>query len=315
MFKISAHSSAARHPAPRPAEAGPGLTARPIRSDHPIRPWRFESTRRHESTGSPQPSTSPRAGARRPAIIVNVRSTNDALTNAFSRGYIVISTSITVELIFSKGNKVLKSIAGFATTIFLSGMANAAYVVTVQPSGKNVVANGMGSLNITGLTRDSNFDGSSTVFIEPSAATLLTGTGQNFKSYDVTTNGPQNFGTNFGPFNGTGTGDSVYFNSGRIIGVPVAYSSGSLLNSTALFSNQTFASLGLTVGAYVYSFGSGLNADTFTIRVDPTPLAPTTPIAAVPEPATGAMMIGGFGLIVGAMRRRRKAVTRASDAV
>lgn len=207
----------------------------------------------------------------------------------------------------------LKSIVIAITSmaaIWLPSAADAAYVVTIQPSGSNVVANGAGSLNVNALTRNINFDGSSTIFIEPSAGTLLTGAAQDFKSYDISSNGPLNFGTKFGPFYGTGTGDPLYFNSGRVLGVPAAYVSGSLLTSTALFANQTFASLGLTVGNYVYSFGSGLSADTFTIRVDSTPLVVIPPVAgAVPEPAGWAMMIIGFGAIGFAVRRRNKMTT------
>lgn len=59
--------------------------------------------------------------------------------------------------------------------------------------------------------------------------------------------------------------------------------------------NQTFASLGLTPGQYVYAGRS----ETVSVNTgDET--------GAVPEPATWAMMPIGFGLIGDAIRRRQR---------
>jgi hypothetical protein len=46
---------------------------------------------------------------------------------------------------------------------------------------------------------------------------------------------------------------------------------------------QTLASLGLTPGTYVYTWGTGVDADSLTVNVE-----------AVPEPAIWAMMLLGF---------------------
>ncbi len=78
-----------------------------------------------------------------------------------------------------------------------------------------------------------------------------------------------------------------------ILAVPVDYVSGTFLSGTSLHANRTIASLGLTPGEYVQSWGSGASADSFTVRI-------------VPEPAAAWLVtaIAGFGLI----RRRHRPV-------
>jgi hypothetical protein len=65
-------------------------------------------------------------------------------------------------------------------------------------------------------------------------------------------------------------------------------------NSVNFWSNGTVPGAGLDYGVAVTN---GVDVLNYTAGVS---------IAAVPEPATWAMFIGGFGLIGGAMRRRRK---------
>jgi hypothetical protein len=66
--------------------------------------------------------------------------------------------------------------------------------------------------------------------------------------------------------------------------VPRNYVSGRPLMSTLTWDNATFASLGVTPGTYVWKWGSGANAGSFTLR------------AAVPEPARlGLLVLGQLG--------------------
>jgi PEP-CTERM motif len=68
------------------------------------------------------------------------------------------------------------------------------------------------------------------------------------------------------------------------------------LSDTATYDDQSFVTLGLTPGVYLYTFGSGANADTFTVDV----------AAPIPEPASLTLLgtVVGLGLVA---RRRRKA--------
>jgi PEP-CTERM motif len=81
---------------------------------------------------------------------------------------------------------------------------------------------------------------------------------------------------------------------------------GSALSETSTDLETSFALLGLTPGAYVYSWGAGADADTFTIDIGVSP---------VPEPSTSAMMlIGLVGLGYAALRRKgRRSGSRASQ--
>ena len=88
-------------------------------------------------------------------------------------------------------------------------------------------------------------------------------------------------------------GDMVgIFNSSELY-VPPGYTSGDVITSgSAQFYSQTFASMGLTEGNYVWTWGSGGNTDSLTFQ-----------IGAVPEPSSTIMLgIGALGIIT--CRRR-----------
>jgi hypothetical protein len=74
--------------------------------------------------------------------------------------------------------------------------------------------------------------------------------------------------------------------------VPRNYVSGRPLMSTLTWDNATFASLGVTPGTYVWTWGSGANAGSFTLRV------------AVPEPAKLGLIT--FGLLGAGFARRKR---------
>ena len=91
---------------------------------------------------------------------------------------------------------------------------------------------------------------------------------------------------------GADTADSFLF-------VPPGYVSGTALSDSATFEGQTFATLGVTPGIYVYDWGSGDHTDTLTIVIG----------GEVPEPSTWAMMLLGFaGLVLAGYRAARKTV-------
>jgi PEP-CTERM motif len=79
--------------------------------------------------------------------------------------------------------------------------------------------------------------------------------------------------------------------------VPVGYTSGASLSDTATYAGQTFASIGAIPGTYVWTWGTGVHADSFTVNIK---------AAAVPEPASIALLgtaLAGL-LLAGAVRRQ-----------
>ncbi|MDO6416477.1 PEPxxWA-CTERM sorting domain-containing protein [Sphingomonas sp. BIUV-7] len=188
--------------------------------------------------------------------------------------------------------------AAALAAVVLPASAQAALVINVAQVGTSVIFTGSGSFNTAGLTQYSpsqpfqsspgvnpsyslNVGVSAPISIFTGLTGKALGTFANFTSASAATGDA--FGLNYG-LNG--------------INVPVNYISGTQLAGTATFLNQTIAGLHLTAGSYVFSSSSA--NDTLTINVGP--------LAAVPEPATWAMMVGGFGLLGAAMRRRKVGV-------
>jgi len=170
-----------------------------------------------------------------------------------------------------------------------AGPARAAYIVTFSQVGPDVVASGSGTIDINGLTL---IDSGLTVpQVAPAFATEATGAAGTVDEYSEVS-GPLSFGPGGVTDATTGTDDLVGIEASigpGLILVPTGYVSGAPLSGTATYAGQTIASLGLTPGSYVYSFGSGANADTFTIN-----------IGAVPEPASLALLgaaVLGFGAV------------------
>jgi hypothetical protein len=94
----------------------------------------------------------------------------------------------------------------------------------------------------------------------------------------------------------------------------VVYKNGGQLNQTigswqSLFSSNAYVT-GLSFGAGS-GFGSGYVGyiDNVGVTVGGNTTVTNFEVAAVPEPASWAMMISGFGLVGGAMRRRTVSMT------
>jgi hypothetical protein len=113
--------------------------------------------------------------------------------------------------------------------------------------------------------------------------------------------GPTSFGIGTGASANSGSGDLVGLETsvlGRQIVVPPGYVSGNPLSDTSTYNTQNFASLGVTPGTYVWTWGTGAHADSFTLQVGP----------AVPEPASLTLLgIGTLGFLGYRWRRRRLA--------
>src|SRR6516165_9675206 len=147
-----------------------------------------------------------------------------------------------------------------AVTSLFSVQPAQAYTVTLEQMGSNVVANGSGAINLSGLTPPAS--GIVTRFVYANQGTIITGAAifGNVNSYAGFT-GPTSFGSG-GPFNvDTGSGDQVGIQNFfliRFLDVPVGYVSNTALTSSATWNNATFTTLGVTPGTYEWTWGTGL---------------------------------------------------------
>ena len=185
--------------------------------------------------------------------------------------------------------------------------AKAAYVLTFAEVGSDVVATGGGTIDLPDL----GLQGETFVDVGQVAGHgpfVLTGVGPAGAVVDeyAPFSGPDSFGESIATQADSESGDAVGFAFLDDLIVPLDYISERPLNSTATWLNATFATLGLTPGTYVYSWGTGVHADTFTIDI------PASPPAA-PEPSTWAMMLIGFaGLGYASRRASRKSAALAA---
>jgi hypothetical protein len=189
----------------------------------------------------------------------------------------------------------------------LSAPAQANYIVTLtEQSGNVVAASGSGTLDLTGLIGPEPGSTSSGAFMTPNAGIIVTGPTMGLADNRYTGfTGPTNFGSGGPLFDAnSGTGDRVGIdNAADVLALilPAGYVSGAPLSSTAIWNNFTFASLGVTPGTYVWTWGSGAD-DSFTLQIGPT---------SVPGPIAGAglpgLIFAGGGLLSWWRRRQKRA--------
>jgi PEP-CTERM motif len=192
----------------------------------------------------------------------------------------------------------LKQLAGAATlgvalllgSSLFASPAQAGYVVTLQEVGSDVVATGGGPIDLTGLGGD--LLALAAAAIVPSAGLISTGSpifeGATAHSGFIT--GPASFGSGGETFADSGTGDKVGLAVDlQLLVVPFGYASGDPLSDTSTYLNQTFASLGVTPGTYVWRWGSAEPDQSFTLIIGP---------AAVPEPASIALLGAGLAALL-----------------
>jgi len=183
--------------------------------------------------------------------------------------------------------------------------AQAGYTVTLQQVGPDVVATGSGAIDLHGLTvsrsffQDPEIKPFGHILVGP--AFIATGpTSSSVHPYFGAITGPRIFGSsaNF-TLASSGSGDMVGISAElafqTFLSVPTGYHSGSFLSDSATYSGQSFATLGVTPGTYVWKWGSGANQN-FTLQIGPaTNSTKITNISTRAFVQTGQnVMIGGF---------------------
>jgi hypothetical protein len=195
--------------------------------------------------------------------------------------------------------------------------AEAGYTVTLQQVGPDVVATGSGAIDLTGLTfccyKSNGFSPKIVPGVEADewgdlfGGGIATGATSGVDSYWLPGSGPTSFGSGGGTGPSSGSGDMVGTEAiidgvevDRFLVVPRGYVSGTFLSNSATWSGETFATLGVTPGTYVWTWGTGANQN-FTLQigdVSPTPTPTATPF---PGPST---QIDGSGTIAAPKSRR-----------
>jgi hypothetical protein len=187
-----------------------------------------------------------------------------------------------------------------ATLALALGQAHAAYVINAVEIGGDVVLTGGGSINLDGAVFSFVGLGVVTPLVSPTDSFVSIGRGVP-AFYTVAISGsPFGVGTTVGAGPGLSDGPFVgVLPGGSVLYVPAGYVSQDLLPvSTATFENATFASLGMTPGSYVWSWGdrTANTFDTLTLNIGPQPTG-------VPAPA--ALSLLGLGLAGLLLARRR----------
>ena len=190
-------------------------------------------------------------------------------------------------------NKLTLTLAAFVALAAFAGLAaapsaSADVIVTATQTGGNVVFAGSGTLDLTGLAVTESIPTSGAVI--PSKAFLTVGPASE-GSVDVYSSvvGPSDFGTGNDIAASSGTGDLfVVDGADELLAVPANYVSGDSLAGSSTYSGQTFASLGIDPGTYVYTLPS---SDTFTLNV-------------APEPTSLALL--GLGVVMLLLSRKRR---------
>jgi hypothetical protein len=185
-------------------------------------------------------------------------------------------------------------LAGCLLSATVQVQSMGAVVIVAQESNGNVTFTGSGTLNLDDLpayrdvllysalvpVHDGYHPvisiGGSTIAAIPAAA------------YGGPFDGPSSFGA--GPVSFPhivsgdrfGTGNN---NSAREVYVPVGYKSGEMLSGSSTYVSQTFLSLGIIPGTYVWSWGVGDDADSLTLKI-------------VPEPSAAVMIISASALLI-----------------
>ena len=152
--------------------------------------------------------------------------------------------------------------------------ARAAIIARIEENGDGVLGSYSGSINLVGLQLYSSNPVPSFGYqnVQANYGRFGIGGSTSFLRYQGLL-GPQAIGLaslQYIPTSITGDFAGVWGNIGHIW-VPVGYISGSPISGTSSWSGRTLASLGLSVGEYAWTWGSGSSSDKFTLLIVPEP--------------------------------------------
>jgi hypothetical protein len=173
------------------------------------------------------------------------------------------------------------------------------YTITLQQVGSNVVANGSGAINLTGLT----FVVSGTLepgVIVPNIGIIQIGgsLGNPFIDQYIGITGPTSFGSGDAFEANTNSGDFVgIFGLTGNIDVPQGYVSDTPLSDSMTFNNATFASLFVTPGTYIWTWGTG-GSQNFTLQIG------SVGVPGVPDGGSTVFLLGCGLLGLTVLRRK-----------
>ena len=140
--------------------------------------------------------------------------------------------------------------------------------LTISEVGSDVVMSVSGTIDLSGLTLVTPSlgpFGSGGIGVGSGEFLMVNTSGLSGAAYSGFTTKPSNFGTGGGASSTSSSGDTfgvLEITPGIYsLIVPTGYTTGTVISSTQTYSGQTFSSLGLTVGTYTYTWGSGKSFD------------------------------------------------------
>jgi len=170
--------------------------------------------------------------------------------------------------------------------------AQAGFVLSIQQVGPNVIASGNGALDTTGLLSVGTMANSP--LVDPGHAEILNGPAGTVGVFHGVT-GPTSFGSSPLTLASSGQGEFAgIFGFDDVLFVPLGYLSHTPLSNSSGYVNKTLAGLGLTLGTYEWTWGTGVDQN-FTVQIGP---------VSTPEPASVALFTIGLAGLALARRRR-----------
>ncbi len=179
------------------------------------------------------------------------------------------------------GNTIGRRVLAAAVLAMTFGTARAEVVINITEVGPNVVATASGSIDLTGLTFGGTDEGSFGSEMGPNYGYVVVGTASRIDEWLGVT-GPSSFGN--GGYTPATSGSGGFIGIVGLdgdLGLQHNYISGTTITSTSEYDNTTLSGLGLILGTYTYTWGTGGPDHTLTVLVG------------VPEPSTAIVAVFG----------------------